>query len=77
MRNNHIALPLSPTNSAAVHWAVPIAPRRSLIAQSPLTWFSFKSLALKFLLVGARGRVSKNTNSTISVKRLLTTASRY
>ncbi len=75
MRNNHIALPLSPTNSTAVHCAMPIAPTLSAPKSIESTCFVFDSLASKSLLTEARSRVFKNTNLTISVKCLLTTAS--
>ena len=59
------------------HWAMPIAPTLSIPKDIESTFRLVDSLVLKSLLVGARSRVSEKTNSTISVKRLLTTASHH
>lgn len=77
MRNNHIAVPLCPTNTAAVHCAVPIAPTSSVATDIGATFKLFDSLVLtRFNWLRARSRVSRDTNPTISVKRLLTATSR-
>lgn len=48
MRNNHIALSLCPTNSTAVHCAVPIVPTSSVFADIGATYsLLFDPLALK------------------------------
>lgn len=80
MRNNHIALPLCPTNSRAVHWAVSIAPTPSACNVIQALGLPFSTLLDSLALIcinwlRAGSRVYTDTELTISANSLLTTTS--
>ena len=87
-RNNHINLSCRNTNRLAVHQAVPITATLSRWwgLRLPLSmwfvsmWFVsmwFDSLALKFLLAGAKTRLGACSQSIISIDCLFSGSSHY
>lgn len=77
MRNDHNVLPLSPTNSRAVHCGVPTPPTSSVITDiGSYFHLLFDSLAsTRFNWLRARSGVSDDTELIFSINNFLTTTS--